>query len=236
MIQEWCKASVRTDMTFYVLRDKNKLQKIEQFLNGSETSLNDIEENCLIAVSIVMDSRGNAGKFSIVCLPKNQDFHRNNINRKVFLNRPVHIEPLAIDENQARRKLLRSNHLRMIKRLRRQRIRAKRYKQAYLDRKVIITPPRTSNLTRLQFSSMCDLWLPSAPKTIRYQCSREVFGYLTQCQYLYHEAKVCGLGYVTVNGIRELAKLKGSRKSNEVLVRDSNSLNYCLAILSIRYI
>lgn len=228
LVQEWCTPSI--DSKFYVLRDKNKLREIDQFLCGREKVLTNIDENCLIPVSMSMNDRGNSNKFAIICLPKKQDLRHNSTNRKFFINKPVLTEPVAIDKNENKRKLLRFNHLTTIKRLRRQRVRVKRKKQEYSERKVIISPPRTENLINAQYERMCELWLPQIPKTIRQQCSREVFGYLTQSQFMFHEAKVAGIGYVTVNGIRKLTKLK----CNSVLVRDSNSANYRLATLSIR--
>lgn len=212
------------------MRDKNKLREIDQFLSGRGKALTNFDENCLIPVSLAMNDRGNANKFAIICLPKKQDLQHNSTNRKQFINKPVLTEPVATDNNENKRKLLRFNHLMTLKRLRRQRVRVKRKKQEYSERKVIIAPPRTINLINSQYQRMCELWLPSTPKTIRQQCSREVFGYLTQCQFMFHEAKVAGIGYVTVNGIRKLSKLKG----NHVLVRDSKSANYRLATLSIR--
>lgn len=213
-----------------MLRDKSKLREIDQFLSGRSKTLTNIDENCLIPVSLAMNDRGNANKFAIICLPKKQDIRHNRTNRKQFLNKPVLTEPVAVDENETQRKLLRFNHLTTLKRLRRKRIRVKRKNQEYSERKVIIAPPNTANLINAQYDRMCELWLPAAPKTVRQQCSREVFGYLTQCQFMFHEAKVAGIGYVTVNGIRKLSKIAG----NQVLVRDSNSLNYRLATLAIR--
>lgn len=206
------------------------MRAIEQFLGGRGSAPTNIDENCLIPVSLVMNDRGNANKFAIICLPKKQDLRHNRTNRKHFINKPVLTEPVAIDKNETKRKLLRFNHLTTLKRLRRQRVRVKRKNQEYSERKVIIAPPNTVNLINSQYSRMCELWLPSAPKTIRHQCSREVLGYLTQCQFMFHDAKVAGIGYVTVNGIRKLSKLNG----NQVLVRDSNSFNYRLATLVIR--
>ncbi|XP_031630008.1 ribonucleases P/MRP protein subunit POP1 [Contarinia nasturtii] len=237
LIQEWCNTSSPTEPKYYVLRDKNKLNKINQFLLGKERNLTDIDENCLIPVSLAMNGRGNAKKFSIICLPKKQDIRNNEKNRNEFINRPVLSEPVAIDVNETQRKLLRLNHLKMLKRLRRRRVRVKRKQQEFVDRKVIIAPSHTTKQTKLQYDRMCELWLPSAPKAIRKQCTRDVFGYLTQCQFMFHEAKVSGVGYVTVNGIRELAKLgvNQKRKLNQVLVRDPNSSIYRFATLSIRY-
>lgn len=216
------------------MRDKNQLSEIELFINGKSKCLANPDENCLIPLSLTMNDRGNADKFSIICLPKKKDLKQHNTNRKQFINVPALTEPVAADKNEVRRKLLRLNHLTMLKRLRRKRVRVKRKKQEYSERKVIIAPPRTAKLINFQYSQMCELWLPVSPKCIRQQCTREVFGYLTQSQFMFHEAKVCGIGYATVNGIRKLVKLNGGRKSNQVLVRDPNSLNYRLATISIR--
>lgn len=231
LTQEWCTA---TAQQFYILRDRAKLRAVEQFLSGKPDNLNALDENCLIPVSISLNGRGNVKKFAIICLPKKQDIHQNGKNRANFTHKPIFTEPIAKDANETKRKQLRLNHLQLLKRLRRQRVRIKRKKQEYSERKVIIAPPRTTNLINSQYESMCQLWLPKAPKTIRHQCTREVFGYLTQCQFMFHEAKVGGIGYVTVNGIRKLVKSNMGRKLNQVLVRDPSSLNYHLATLSIR--
>lgn len=220
---------------FYVLRDKTKLQKVDQFLNGKCSNLNDIDKNALIPISLSMNGRGNVKKFSIICLPKKQDIRKNNDNRKQFIQNPVLMEPGSIDANEKERKRLRLNHLMMLKRLRSRRVRVKRKKQEYSERKVIIAPSQTAHLIKTQYNRMCELWLPTQPKTIRQQCSREVFGYLTQSQFMFHEAKVGGIGYVTVNGIQKLTRINSNQKSNQVLVRDPDSLNYRLAKICVRY-
>lgn len=217
-----------------MLRNKCKLRAIDQFLAGKSESPKDIDEHCLIPISLALNGRGNINKYSIICLPKKQDLQLNVKNRNQFVNIPTLTEPVASDHNETKRKLTRLNHLTMLKRLRRQRVRVKRKKQEYSERKVIIAPPRTANLINLQYKKMCELWLPTSPASIRHQCTKEVLGYLTQCQFVFHEAKVSGIGYVTVNGIRKLSKLYRGRKSNQVLVRDSKSLIYRWATISIR--
>lgn len=244
MIGEWC-TNVDADAAlnlattqFYVLRNKTQLHKIDQFLNGkSKLWPAQIDANCLIPVALTMNDRGNANKFAIICLPTKQDLKRAHSNCKQFIYGPPLTEPIANDPNELERKRLRVAHLTMLKRLRRRRVRVKRKKQEYSERRVLIARPQTAQLIRDQYDRMCELWLPMSPKTVRHQCTREVFGYLTQCQFMFHEAKVAGIGYVTVNGIHELAKLHGAtagRKSNHVLVRDSTSLNYRLATISVR--
>lgn len=218
-----------------------KLQEIEQFINGKRNTLPiDVDENCLIPVTLTLNDRGNPGQFSIICLQNKCDVKRargKSNGRKWSLSlakQPALTQPIAADRNEYKRKQLRLNHLQLLKRLRRKRVRVKRKQQEYSERKVIIAPPQTAKLVREQYEQMCELWLPVTPKTIRQQCMREVFGYLTQCQFMFHEAKVCGIGYVTINGIRKLSKCNG-RASNQVLVRDPNSLNYHLARISIRF-
>lgn len=234
LLREWCTASDSAEQQFYLLRDKNKLHEVEQFLAGKGGNVKNFDENCLIPVSISLSGRGNVNKYAIICLPKKQDIRENGKNRANFTLKPIVTEPIAKDTNEVQRKQLRLNHLMMLKRLRRRRVRVKRKQQEYSERKVIIAPSRTTNLINAQYNAMCELWLPKVPKTIRHQCSREVFGYATQCQFMFHEAKVAGIGYVTMNGLRKLVKSNIGRKLNQVIVRDPNSLNYHLATISIR--
>lgn len=238
---EWnTKSTATSPQQFYVLRNKSKLRGIEQFIQAKTNHLPEVDENCLIPVTLSMNGRGNPGKCSIICLQNKSDIRRargNSTGGKRFqspANRPPLTQPVVSDKNEYKRKLLRSQHLQLLKRLRRKRVRVKRKSQEYAERKVIIAPPQTAKLISQQYDRMCELWLPIAPQTIRHQCVREVFGYLTQCQFMFHEAKVCGIGYVTINGIRDLSRWS-ARPTNQVLVRDSTSLNYHLAKISIRY-
>lgn len=235
-MREWCTTPTECDPKFYVLRDKSKLNEIDQFLRGRTKILTNIDENALIPIALTMTGRGNANNFTIICLPTKHDLRKHQRNRNQFVNAPILTEPIAIDANELARKRLRSSHLALLKRLRRQRVRVKRKNQEFSERKVIIAAPQTASLIRQQNERMCELWLPISPKTIRQQCSREVFGYLTQCQFMFHDAKVCGIGYVTINGLRKLSKLSITTGQNtkNVLVRDPNSLIYRLATITIR--
>lgn len=232
-MNEWQTQSKSTD--FYVLRDKQKLDEIDQVIRGRKTTIQcDIDENCLIPISIEMNGRGISNKFAIICLPKNDDLRTNANNLKHFKFAPVISEPPGTDKQEHLRKQMRIKHLMLLKRLRRRRVRVKRKKQEYSERTVIIAPAKTVKLIEAQFSKMCQLWLPSQPHSVRNQCSREVFGYLTLSQFSLHAGKVNGVGYVTVNGLRKLVKTNRSGKANQVLVRDPNTSNYRLATLSIR--
>lgn len=219
---------------FYVLRNQNKLNHIKQLLAGKYNRPVDIDENALIPISFVINSRGIANNFSIICLPKKKDFQRNSKHIQRFDNRPAWSEPNGRDENETIRKALRQNHLKVLKRLRRRRVRDKRQKQEYSHKNVLIVPPRTAEIISKQFKEISELCLPSQPRTIRFQCSREVIGYVTQSQFSLSEAKVSGIGYITANGFMKLCELKVKNKSNQVLIRDPSSINYRFATISIR--
>lgn len=242
MLDEWHpNPNTQHSQRFYVLRDKLKLHEIEQFLNAKRNTVpKNVDENCLIPVTLTLNDRGNPGQFSIICLQNRSDVKRArglSRGKKWSLSlakEPALTQQIAADKNECKRKQLRLNHLQLLKRLRRKRVRVKRKQQEYSERKVIIAPPQTAKFVTEQYEQMCELWLPATPKTIRQQCMREVFGYLTQCQFMFHEAKVCGTGYVTINGLRKLSQCNG-RALNQVLVRDPNSLNYHLARISIRF-
>lgn len=243
LLEDWhtnpCSQHLQTQ-NFYVLRDRIKLREIDQFLHGKLKTISNIDENCLIPITLTLKDRGNPGKFSIICLRNKSDIKRERPNLKskkwsISLSKqPALIQPVTVDKNEYKRKILRLKHLQLLKRLRRKRVRVKRKRQEYSERKVIIAPPQTAKFVREQYDQMCELWLPTKPKTIRHQCIREVFGYLTQCQFMFHDAKVCGIGYVTINGLQKLVKSNG-QTFDQVLVRDTNSLNYHLGKLSIRF-
>lgn len=222
------------DGEFYVLRNRYKLNHIEQLLAGKCKRLVDIDENALIPISFVINGRGMVKNFSIICLPKKKDVQRNSEQILRFDNKPAWSEPNGRDKNERVRKALRQNHLKMLKRLRRRRVRHKRKKQEYSHKKVIIVPPRTAEIISKQLQNMSELWLPSQPKTIRFQCSREVFGYVTQSQFSLFEAKVSGIGYITVNGLKKLCEMKNKNMCNQVLIRDPSSHIYRFATISIR--
>lgn len=236
LIKEWTDQNDANNIQFYVLRDRAKLHQIEQCLQRLQnfSSLN-VPDHCLIPISITMDNRGVATKYSIICLPKRMDLKTNVKKLKSFEYDPIYTEPIKADASEPLRKQLRHKHLCQLKRLRRRRIRVKRKEQEHAEHKVRIQPPKTASLIAKQLKAMSELWLPTEPKIVRHQCSREVFGYLTQCQFSFTEAKVVGIGYITVNGLGHLLKIsQKSCRIHKVLVRDPNSLHYRLATLRIR--
>ncbi|GLV46410.1 POP1 ribonuclease P/MRP subunit [Carabus blaptoides fortunei] len=104
---------------FYVLRDRKKIQNLQELLKYKNMDFQNGEvnfaDNCLVPVALSLLKRGNMKKFSIICLPEECDLKNKN--------EPV--EPLHKDENQTIRKDLRVAHQKLLKRLRKRRVRAK---------------------------------------------------------------------------------------------------------------
>lgn len=96
-----------------------------------------------------------------------------------------------------------------------------------------IRPANTSTLVMEQFKKMCELWLPENPSdnSLRNQCSREVFGYVTRSEFSYIEATVAAIGYVTVPGLQKLMSVWKRSKGVDkmLLVRGTRSRHYRFA-------
>lgn len=195
----------------------------------------DLPENCLIPISLKMENRGHPEKHSIICLPTKNDTKRFWKKKQNFENEPIHTEPAKADDQAEARKLLRKNHLRLLKRLRRRRVRTKRRKQQTSKTKVIIAKPQTAKLILEQRKKMREMWLPEQPPNVRNQCSRQVIGYLTQGDFSFTEAISAGVGYVSLNGFQTLLRncYKGQGQ-NYVLIRSPTSNQYRFATFKIK--
>lgn len=196
----------------------------------------DLPTNCLIPITITMDTRGTLENNSLICMPKPSDLKRDIRKKRNFDCAPVYEEPLQDDKNEVERKALRSNHLKLLKRLRRRRVRVKRRKQETSDRRVLIAKPGTAKLIREQMNKMRELWLPEKPSSVRNQCSREVLGFVTFTNFSFIEAKVTGTGYVALNSLPNLIRScsKGKSRNVRVLVRSTNSRQYRLAKVKVK--
>lgn len=237
LVNDWNNSNTNnTSTSFYVLRDPVHLQTIQKSLDsGSPIGLIDLPPNCIVPITVTMDSRGTLTNNSLICLPKPSDLKRNIRKRSNFDNEPVYEEPLQVDQNENERKTLRTNHLKLLKRLRRRRVRVKRRKQETSDRRVIIAKPGTAKLIREQMNKIRELWLPENPTSVRNQCSREVLGFVTFSNFSFIEAKVTGTGYIALNSISKLVKNCGKVKGNvRVMVRSTNSRQYRLAKVKVK--
>lgn len=235
LVKEWNNNNVN-DREFYVLRDPAHLQMIQKSLETCRPICTiDLPTNCLVPITLTMDSRGTLENNSLICLPKPSDLKRDFRKKQTFDSEPVYEEPLKVDENENERKALRLSHLKLLKRLRRRRVRVKRRKQETSDKRVLIAKPGTAKLIRDQMNKIRELWLPENQATVRNQCSREVLGFVTFSNFSFIEATVTGTGYITLNSLAKLITNCGKAKGNvRVMVRSTNSRQYRLAKIKVK--
>lgn len=232
LVQEWGGSG-----QFHVLRNQSQLNGIGEVLRGkSNISKLNLSADALIPIQMAMESRGTPGDFGVICVPTKRDI-KNSLLRKHQRDRgPIHIEPAVRDDFECNRKLERFEHKKLLKRLRNRRVRAKRRLQATADYHVKIRKSTAEKIIEQQYEKMCELWLPSKPLTIRLQCSRPVFGYLSASRFTFSEGKISGIGYVTRDGLRDLVnvfqKFKGLQPF--VMTRAANSKCYHTAQLQVR--
>uniref|UniRef100_A0AAG5DL70 Uncharacterized protein n=1 Tax=Anopheles atroparvus TaxID=41427 RepID=A0AAG5DL70_ANOAO len=214
----------------FVLRDQEALAKLRLALvRKFNVHSIGLPAQALVPLLLTLKTRGNPGDNALICLPKREDFRANKTNRSTEQHGPVYTEPLRTDPHAPERKALRAQHLRTLKRLRGRRVRDKKRRQrANPGVLVRIAKPTTGTLVKEQLQRMADLWVPARPATVRNQCTRECFGYVTQGGFSLSEGKVTGLGYVTARGLEKLFKIctKGTLK---VLVRGTRSRGYRFA-------
>lgn len=237
LVKDWSAADGELS-DFYVLRDHKKLDDIQQALlgrgGGGGGGAIQIQSNCLIPIQLQMVGRGTIDDNAIICLAKTRDFRTDKKQRKSFRNDPVYTEPLQRDESEAERKMLRSKHLALLKRLRRRRVRSKRRKQETAERRVLIAKPETAAIVAEQLRRMRELWLPEEVTSMRHQCSREVIGQVTHGNFSFIEATEAAVGYVSWRGLQAVMDGGGNhQKQPQVLVRATNSRQYRLAVLKV---
>lgn len=223
-----------------MLRNRQQLEQVQQAcaLRLPFSSLQISQPNCLIPIHLTMTTRGSPGDFSILCAPKPSDLKRNLRKLRQFDYEPVYTEPLKMDCDERERKQLRTNHLKLLKRLRRRRVRAKKRKQETAERRVLIAKPGTAKLIAEQLKKMRELWLPETIQSVRHQCTREVVGYMTQGNFSFIEATVAGVGYITLNGLKKLLNncekaKRGGGGGCRLLVRGTNTRQYRLATIKV---
>lgn len=220
---------------FFVLRDRVLLQRLAECLRRRQPWPDQLPNNCLIQIQLRMQARGHLKDNALICLPTRADWKRRWRQLKHDEHAPVYSEPPQPDLNERVRKELRLSHKRQLKRLRARRVREKRRQQEICTRRVHIRAAGTAKLVREQLDKMCKLWLPNDPAetrdSVRRQCSREVLGYVNSAAFSFVEATVCGVGYVTPRGLRQLlAKEAGAKaQSTLCLVRDADSHDYRFA-------
>ncbi|KAL5293069.1 POP1 family protein [Megaselia abdita] len=219
LVNEWSGSD-----NFYILRDIQLLRQLES--NAFPREIIEYHKNSLIQVCLQMKTRGNPKDLAIICIPTKNDLRKHF--KTMSSNDPVYTEPLKIDPFEEERKILKSSHKKLLKRLRNRRVRQKRMQQKTSCERVKIAPPKTSAIIKEQFDKMCDLWVPRSPSSIRNQCSREVFGYVTQSSFCLSEGRVTAVGYVTPQGLNKIMKDKRNPEML-LLVRGTNTRHYRFA-------
>lgn len=252
LMKEWSGAD-----NFYVLRDRKILTQLQTIISSFESkeckhkrkipttgiNLQDTlnNENCLVRVKISVLNKGFPKPFAMICVPTNEDLEKLKNNK--HWSGPV--EKLNKDPNESCRKKLRKNHLLLLKRLRRQRVRH----QKALEKKISDTFEKNiskinynieiknlrQNLLNIshkatleQSQKMSALYLPNCTK-VRNSCDREVMGYITLGSFSFTEAKGIGIGYVAIQSIIAMI----DTKNNYVLIRNNQTRQYRTAQLEI---
>lgn len=229
LIKEWNGSSE----SFYVQRDPTTLSDIiSSFKDYANLSL---DLNALIPVKIHMISRGSPDNNSIVCLPNKKDVKFWIMTQNRQSKCPIFSEKVVTDTCENDRRISKFNHKKELKRLRNERVREKRRSQNAADKFVKIAKPNTEQIVKQQFQKISNLWLPDESSSIRHQCSREVFGYLTDSRFSLNMGKVSGVGFITSGGLIELFKLFQKFKNLKpfVLIRSPNSTSYHVATIAI---
>ncbi|XP_039308370.1 ribonucleases P/MRP protein subunit POP1 isoform X2 [Solenopsis invicta] len=235
---------------FYILRNQELLLHLQanicfvqnkntkllaQNTQSDFTNLNDYK-NCLICVQISMIGKGSPKKFAIICMPTTEDLMKFENDKKCL--GPV--EKCHNDPNEKVRKTLRKNHLMLLKRLRRQRVRLNRaLKNNALKLLEEESIGKLNESKRVTISShrkiitdhsvkMSEMYLPKCTE-VRYSCDREVIGFITLGDFSFSQAKGIGMGYITLPSLLEMI----NKKFNIVLVRNIQTRQYRLAELNI---
>ncbi|KAH8269828.1 hypothetical protein KR026_003242 [Drosophila bipectinata] len=223
--------------SFYVLRHRQQLEGIADSLRQRRPLPEPFPQAALIQIQLRLSARGHVKANALICLPSTTDYRNRWRQIKRNDQAPIHVEPPQPDLNEPIRKQLRHRHKLMLKRLRGRRLREKRRLQETATKRVHIRPANTAGLVRSQLQEMCRLWLPNDPTetrdSVRRQCSREVFGYVSSAGFSFTEATVCAVGYVTPGGLQQLLQdLPQTTNKNQgrqplmCLLRDPDSRDY----------
>ncbi|XP_025154542.1 ribonucleases P/MRP protein subunit POP1 isoform X2 [Harpegnathos saltator] len=247
LMKEWSSTE-----DFYVLRDRRLLLLLQTSVRPPYSAKNknarcssvqttqadfqdlDAHKNCLVRVKVTMD-KGLPKEFAIICIPTPEDLKKLESDKK--WTGPV--EQCHADANETTRKTSRRNHLLLLKRLKRQRIRQKKSLGDNVSKLLkkstdVVNKSADSNSALLpkiiseQSRKMSKLYLPECTK-VRYSCDREVMGYITAGHFSFIYAKGIGIGYIVLPSLIGMI----NKKSNVVLIRNTQTRQYRSATLDI---
>ncbi|KAK5642718.1 hypothetical protein RI129_008885 [Pyrocoelia pectoralis] len=211
LVQDWNPKQNNSDK-FFVLRNNKLLTELRDAFKKPKCINFDFDSNYLIPVRLKLVNKGTIKQFARICLPKPHDLIKNSLP----------CEPLKEDLNQTVRKEKRDAHRQLLKKLRRERIKARREGEKV----------STLNLEAVKdfADQMRKLWLPGAINGLRYSCSREIMGYVTSGDFSFTQARHCGVGYITSGALKVLLDEKVKDK---ILIRNISSRQFRLATIEI---
>ncbi|XP_049958861.1 ribonucleases P/MRP protein subunit POP1 [Schistocerca serialis cubense] len=236
-------------MSFYVLRDRKKLDELECELHINSRKKkpsfdtgtlfdSDDDKKCLVPVCVVLKDKGVPTDFSIICVPTDEDLKRLSSCESF----PGPIEPLHEDEKKQERKKLQHDHKKKLKYLRKQRHAEKRKlidsNSADVDHCENVSDTMkdekttaTKSIVEEHATKMRELWMPNA-KTVRKSCSREIIGFIYKGGFSFSDGIGMGLGYIPLPALLSFIKSPYLLKP-WILVRNKNSQQYRYAMLHI---
>lgn len=237
LVEEWSLSKPLNP--YFVFRNRVELLKIRAHVDscarskGASAPHVSFPPSSLIAVHVTLVSSGALTPFSHICLPTEEDLRRRMAN-KLFVG-PC--EPLHLDVNYKKRKQLRVEQTKLLKRLRRKRIREKRLRlEKGLPARITkrkISP--TAAQVEEYLSASRELWVPSkAAVQLRKHCDREICGFVTTSGFSFMRACSMGVGYVTSESFSILIDLQTRLKCQPmVLTRAPSSLCYRFCTINV---
>lgn len=262
-----------SNIKFFVLRDRKMLECLKAVISSLNTkNIKNASQNvpnfpgladlfpsstscCLVPVTIYMCGKGRPADCATICLPTEMDV--DNVSKN--LHHPGPTEEPHIDDQQAERKEARTEHKKLLKRLRRKRVRERRKLEdlaaAMHEESVVESdhkhipavakrktngPPPTKDLTDKHEEKLRSLWLPQT-KMVKDSCSRTVIGFITKGDFCFTESQGAGQGYVILSALLQLVVWyqRRLREGNKlftpwVLVRNPTNLQYRFGIINIQ--
>lgn len=250
LVREWIQSTYSDEskksqnQEFRVLRSRLLLEELNQIIKKFPSRkfvcfddlIKNIGKNCLIPVIIKCTNKGKPKDLALICLPEVQDLSSN-------------IGPLEIshaDENKDFRKILRSEHTKLLKSLRRKRRKDRSklkenfandlpVKMSWRDILKSNSAPSEEH-TKEYKAKMESLWVPEEEKVksiINYS-SRKIIGFVVKGDFCFSKAISTAVGYVTIVGLIELLKIfKENKTKLKVLIRNNNQFQYRFGNLEI---
>ncbi|KRT78143.1 hypothetical protein AMK59_8094, partial [Oryctes borbonicus] len=154
----------------------------------------------IVPVRLLLEKKGSPKRYSIICLPKQEDLQKGADVKEVK----------KIDENQNERNKLRRSHKLLLKKLSRYRKRCRLLGKAYTQK---------VNYIEEYKRKLENLWIPDVQSEIKQSCSREIIGWVTKGDFSFSVGKNAAVGYVAM---ASLPVLFSSRPRNKILVRNTS--------------